>query len=558
MGIPMNPKIALLILSLVFPAVCLSQVADLVFVNGKLWTVDEKHPTAEGVAVLGDKIMAVGTTADMKKLVGTATRIIDLKGKRMLPGFIDNHTHFMTGGFQLQSVDLRFTKSEKEFAEVIGGRAAKRPGRWITGGDWDHDNWPGGNLPTKELVDAVTPQTPVFVNRYDGHMALANSYVLKMAGIDKNTPDPQGGTIVRNRLTGEATGVLKDAAMNLVYRHIPDPSMEEMMEAARLALAEARKYGVTSIQDVSSAADVRVYQILRDHGDLTARFHCRLPLSQWVHLAALGIRVPFGDRWVRVGSMKEFVDGSLGSSTALFYEPYTSDPGTKGLAMDVVTDGTLARWGKAADSAGLQLSIHAIGDSGNSVALDLFAQIAKENPAWDRRFRIEHAQHIAPKDFKRFASLGVIASVQPYHAIDDGRWAEKRIGHERCKTTYPFRSFLDQGATLSFGSDWTVGPLSPLLGIYAAATRRTTDGANPKGWFPDQKITVEEAVKAYTLSNAYAVFEEQEKGSITPGKLADLVVLSDDILTIDAAKIESASVTMTILGGRIVYRTDRQ
>ncbi|HCA81151.1 MAG TPA: amidohydrolase [Bacteroidetes bacterium] len=554
----MNAKLSVFILSLFLPSLCHSQIADLVFVNGNLWTVDANRPTGEGVAVLGDKILAVGTTSEMKKYVGSATKVIDLKGRRMLPGFIDNHTHFMTGGFQLQSVDLRFTKSEKEFAAMIGERAAKRPGKWITGGDWDHDNWPGGNLPTKELVDVLTPQTPVFVNRYDGHMALANSYVLKLAGIDKNTPDPQGGTIVRDKNTGEATGVLKDAAMSFVYRHVPDPSTEEMMEAARLALAEARKYGVTSIQDVSSAADVRVYQMLRDRGDLTARFHCRLPLSQWEHLAALGIRVPFGDHSIRVGSMKEFVDGSLGSSTALFYEPYTSDPATKGLAMDVVGDGSLARWGKAADLAGLQLSIHAIGDSGNSIALDLFESIAKLNPAWDRRFRIEHAQHIAPKDFKRFASLGVIASVQPYHAIDDGRWAEKRIGHERCKTTYPFRSFLDQGATLSFGSDWTVGPLNPLLGVYAAVTRRTTDGANPNGWFPEQKITVQEAIKAYTMSNAYAVFEEQEKGSITPGKLADLIVLSDDILAMDPAKIESVNVEMTVLGGKVVYTANQR
>ena len=553
----MNQKLALFILSLFLPAICPAQFADLVFVNGKIWTVDDKRPNAEAVALLGDKILAVGTSAEMKSLVGPATSVIDLKGKRMLPGFIDNHTHFMTGGFQLQSVDLRSATSEREFGSIIGDRAAKRPGKWITGGDWDHDNWPGGNLPTKELIDAVTPQTPVFVNRYDGHMALANSFVLKLAGIDKNTPDPQGGTIVRDKKTGEATGVLKDAAMNLVYRHIPDPSMEEMMEAARLALAEARKYGVTSIQDVSSASDVRVYQTLRDRGELTSRFHCRLPLSQWEHLSALGIRVPFGDPWVRIGSMKEFVDGSLGSSTALFFEPYVSDPGTTGLAMDVVTDGSLARWGKGADRAGLQLSIHAIGDSGNSLLLDLFERIVKENPAWDRRFRIEHAQHIAPKDFKRFAALGVIASVQPYHAIDDGRWAEKRIGHERCKTTYPFRSFIDQGVTLSFGSDWTVGPLSPILGIYAAVTRRTTDGANPNGWFPGQKITVQEAIRAYTMNNAYTVFEEREKGSITPGKLADLIVLSEDLLSIDPARIESVIVETTVLGGKIVFETRR-
>jgi predicted amidohydrolase YtcJ len=267
----------------------------------------------------------------------------------------------------------------------------------------------------------------------------------------------------------------------------------------------------------------------------------------------VGIKVPFGDEWVRVGSLKEFADGSLGSSTALFFQPFTSDPSTRGLAMDVVLDGRLEKWALAADKAGLQLSIHAIGDSANSLMLDLFEKITKTNPQWDRRFRIEHAQHIAPKDFERFVKLGVIASVQPYHAIDDGRWAEKRIGHERCKTTYAFRTFLDYGVKMCFGSDWTVAPINPILGIYAAVTRRTTDGANPNGWFPEQKITVAEAIEAYTINCAYAVFEEHEKGSITPGKMADLVVLSDDILTIDPVKIENVGVEMTIVGGKTVY-----
>lgn len=530
-----------------------NQVADVLFVNGKVWTVDKVRPDAEAVAVLGGRILAVGSNSDIRKFSGPQTKIVDLHGKRMLPGFIDNHTHFMSGGFQLQSVDLRNAKSESEFADLIKARAERFPTRWITGGDWDHDNWPGGNLPTKELVDRSTPRTPVFVNRYDGHMALANSYVLKLAGIDKNTADPPGGTIVRDKKTGEATGVLKDAAMNLVYRHVPDPSEEEMLEAAKLALAEARKFGVTSIQDVSSGSDVRVYQILRDRGELTSRFHCRIPLSQWANLAAAGVRVPFGDEWVRLGSLKEFADGSLGSSTALFFDPFTSDPGTHGLAMDVVLDGRLEKWGTEADKAHLQLSIHAIGDSANSLMLDLFERIARTNPQWDRRFRIEHAQHIAPKDFQRFAKLNVIASVQPYHAIDDGRWAEKRIGHDRCKTTYPFRTFLDNGVKMCFGSDWTVGPLSPILGIYAAVTRRTTDGANPEGWFPEQKITVREAIDAYTINCAYAAFEEKEKGSISPGKMADFVVLSDDILTIDPVKIEQVAVEMTIVGGKAVF-----
>ncbi len=531
-----------------------NQVADAVFVNGSVWTVNSTQPKAQAVAVLGDRILAVGSNEEIKRLAGPTTTVVDLQGRLMLPGFIDNHTHFSSGGFQLQNVDLRNAKSEKEFAALIGTRAKKFPNRWVTGGDWDHDNWPGGNLPIKELIDGLTPNTPVFVNRYDGHMALANSHALKLAGVTKDTPDPPGGTVVKDPKTGEPTGVLKDEAMSYVYRVMPDNSAEELEEAIRLALAEARKFGVTSIQDVSSASDVRVYQWLKKKGELTARFHCRLPMGQWQQLSRSGIEVPFGDEWVRVGSLKAFADGSLGSSTALFYEPFTSDPSTRGLPSDILQDGRLEQWALGADKAHLQLSIHAIGDSGNSRILDIFEKAVKENPAWDRRFRIEHAQHIHPKDFKRFAQLGVVASVQPYHAIDDGRWAEKRIGHERCKTTYPFRSFLDNKVKLSFGSDWTVAPLNPLLGIYAAVTRRTTDGANPNGWFPEQKIRVEEAIEAYTINNAYAAFEENEKGSITPGKLADLVVLSENILTIDPVKIENASVDLTILGGKVIHR----
>jgi hypothetical protein len=385
-------------------------------------------------------------------------------------------------------------------------------------------------------------------------MVLVNSYVLKLAGITKDTPDPPGGSIVKNPKTGEPTGVLKDEAMGLVNSYIPDATEEELLDAVRLALAEARRLGITSIQDMSSPSDLRAYQILRDNGELTARFYCRLPLSQWESLARSGIRVPFGDSWVRVGSLKAFADGSLGSSTALFFDPFTSDPSTKGLPSDILLDGRLERWALGADKARLQLSIHAIGDSANSRILDLFARIIKENPSWDRRFRIEHAQHIHPKDFKRFAELGVIASVQPFHAIDDGRWAEKRIGRERSKTTYPFRSFLESNARMTFGSDWTVAPLSPILGIYAAVTRRTTDGANPGGWFPEQKITVKDAIRAYTIENAYAAFEEHEKGSITPGKLADFVVLSEDLVAIDPILIEKVKIDMTILGGKTVYK----
>ena len=549
----MRPFLLLLILFFL-PILLYCQYAERIYTHGNIWTVDKSNPTAEAVAVAGGRILAVGTEDEIKKLAGPHTAIVDLNGKRMLPGFIDNHTHFMSGGFQLQSVDLRYANNEDVFAHLIKERAEKYPSRWITGGDWDHDRWNGGHLPTKELIDKFTPTTPVFVNRYDGHMALANSYALRLAGVTRDTPDPPGGTIVKDPATGEPTGVLKDEAMSFVYKIIPDPSEEEMMEAARLALAEARKYGLTGIQDMSSASDLRVYQKLKVQGELTARFYSRLPISQFEHLIGTGIRVPFGDEWIHLGSLKAFADGSLGSSTALFFEPFTSDPTTHGLPSDIVINGTLTTWARSADSAGLQLSIHAIGDSANSLMLDMFEKIVQVNPKWDRRFRLEHAQHIQPKDFKRFARLGVIASVQPYHAIDDGRWAEKRIGHERCKTTYAFRTFHDNGVKICFGSDWTVAPLNPLLGIYAAVTRRTLDDANPDGWFPEQKISVQEAIEAYTINNAYAAFEENEKGSITPGKLADFVVLSDDILSIDPIKIRDVNVEMTILGGNIIYK----
>lgn len=532
------------------------QSADIIFINAKIWTVDPNQPEAEAVAVVNGRIIAVGSTKNISRYAGKATKIVDVKKKRMLPGFIDNHTHFMSGGFQLQNVDLRNAKTEGEFAAIIQKRAEARPGQWITGGDWDHDLWKSGNLPIKEMIDRFTENTPVFVNRYDGHMALANSAVLRLAGITKQTPDPAGGTIVRDPVTGEPTGLLKDEAMSVVYGLIPSPTDSDMLNAARLALSEARKNGITSIQDMAYSngeRDITTYRELQRRGELTARMNCAGYISNWKHLALSGVQAPFGDEMVRIGFLKAFVDGSLGSSTALFFNKYVSED-TYGLPMDIVTDGRLERWATSADSARLQLRIHAIGDSANSLMLDMFERIIKKNPVWDRRFRIEHAQHIHPKDFRRFAELGVIASVQPYHAIDDGRWAVKRIGDERCKTTYPFRSFLDHGVRVCFGSDWTVGPLNALVGIYAAVTRRTIDGANPDGWYTEQKISVPEAIQCYTINNAYAAYEENEKGSITAGKLADFVILSDDILSIDPKKIETATVEMTIVGGKIVYQ----
>ena len=529
-------------------------VADTIIINAVVHTMDAAQPTAEAVAIYGNRIVAVGSSKDIKKLVGPNTRTIDAKKQLLLPGFNDAHTHFMSGGFQLSSVDLRDASSPQEFAARIKTFAQKTPnGRWITGGDWDHERWPDAKLPTKELIDSFTPDTPVFVNRLDGHMALANSLALKLAGVTRQTLDPPGGVIVRDK-SGEPTGVLKDAAQSFVWKVMPPSSFEAKLEAARAATNYAAQLGVTSVQDMSAGADVGVYQSLLDRGELKTRIYAVAPLPEWERLARTGVRAHFGSEMLRVGGLKGFADGSLGSTTALFYEPYRDDPSTSGIAGDeMYPEGAMLERVRGADRAGLQILIHAIGDRANDSILTIYEQVERENGKRDRRFRIEHAQHLRPQDIPRFARDGVIASMQPYHAIDDGRWAEKRIGKERAKTTYAFRSLLDSGATLAFGTDWTVAPLNPLLTVYAAVTRRTIDGKNSKGWVPEEKISVEETVRAYTAGSAYAEFQENVKGTITPGKLADLVLLSRDIFKIDPKEIENVKVVLTMVDGRVVY-----
>ncbi|HEY2961489.1 MAG TPA: amidohydrolase [Pyrinomonadaceae bacterium] len=529
-------------------------VADTIIINAVVHTMDAAQPTAEAVAIYANRIVAVGSSKEIKKFAGPNTRTIDAKKRLLLPGFNDAHTHFLSGGFQLSSVDLRDAGSPQEFAARIKAFAQKLPqGRWVTGGDWDHERWPDAKLPTKELIDSFTPDTPIFVNRLDGHMALANSLALKLAGVTRQTLDPPGGVIVRDK-SGEPTGVLKDAAQSFVWKVIPPATFEERLEAARAATNYAAKLGVTSVQDMSAGTDVGVYQTLLDRGELKTRIYAVSPLPQWERLARTGVRAHFGSEMLRVGGLKGFADGSLGSTTALFYEPYRDDPSTNGIAGDeMYPEGAMLERVREADRAGLQILIHAIGDRANDLILSVYEQVERENGQRDRRFRIEHAQHLRPQDIPRFARDGVIASMQPYHAIDDGRWAEKRIGRERAKTTYTFRSLLDSGATLAFGTDWTVAPLNPLLTIYAAVTRRTIDGKNSKGWVPEQKISVEETVRAYTAGSAYAEFQESVKGTISTGKLADLVLLSRDIFKIDPKEIENVKVVLTMVDGRVVY-----
>lgn len=532
------------------------EMADLVLLNGTVWTVNPDQPWAEAVALKGDKILEASSSEEIKGMIGDNTQVIDLKGDLVLPGFIDSHTHFLNGGFSLLSIRLRDAESREEFITRIGDKAKEiEKGAWILDGDWDHQSFDPPELPRKEWIDPVTPHNPVCVNRHDGHMVLVNSLALKLAGITKNTPTPAGGEILKDPETGEPTGILKDAAMNLVMRHIPEPSFEEKLKAAEIALKHAAELGVTSVHDMAYAENFEVYQELLRQNKLTARLYVYIPITEVEIYARLKLKTPFGNNLLKIGGLKGFVDGSLGSSTALFFDPYTDNPRKKGLLhSQMFPEGIMEKRIIQADKAGLQVAVHAIGDKANNILLDIFERIITQNGERDRRWRIEHAQHLLPQDIERIANLGIIASIQPYHAIDDGRWAERKIGRKRCQYTYAFKSLVEKGAVLACGSDWTVAPLDPIGGIYAAVTRQTLDGKHPEGWFPEQKISLEEAIRGYTLNGAYAEFSENLKGSVEKGKLADLVVLSRNIFKIQPDEIQKTEVKMTIFNGKVIYK----
>ncbi|OGD11095.1 MAG: amidohydrolase [Candidatus Aminicenantes bacterium RBG_13_62_12] len=535
-------------------------MADIVILNARVWTGAASGPGAEAVAVKGERIIGVGTTEEMKKLAGKSTRLVDAGRGSLLPGLIDSHTHFLSGGFSLHSVQLRAASSREEFARLIAEKAGELgKGAWVLNGEWDHELFNPVELPRRDWIDALTPDNPVCVNRLDGHMALCNSLALRLAGVGRETVAPPGGEIVRDPRTGEPTGILKDTAMNLVYRVVPEPSFEEKLGAARLALRHAAEHGLTTVHDMADAGDFEVFQELLRKDELSCRVVVYIPVTEVDVLRRLRMKTPFGSPLLKLGGLKGFVDGSLGSGTAFFFEPYADDPSRSNRGLlhgQMFPEGIMEERLLAVDKAGLQAAVHAIGDRANALLLDMFERIEARNGGRDRRWRIEHAQHLRPEDIGRFGSMKVIASVQPYHASDDGRWAENKIGRERCRTAYAFKSLLEGGATLALGSDWTVAPLDPIQGLWAAVTRRTLDGKNPDGWYPEQRLSLEEALRGYTWNGAFAEFAEKDKGSIEVGKLADLTVLDRDLFALPPEDINTARVLMTVMNGRVVYEKE--
>lgn len=530
-----------------------SNIADVdtLLINAVVWTGVEEAPDARVVAIRGDKISHVGGD---ELLSLKASETVDLHGQFVLPGFMDNHVHFMEGGAALASVDLRSAQSPTEFIDVISHYLADIPtGQWILNGNWDHTQW-GGELPHRDWIDSITADNPVFVIRSDGHMALANSLALQKAGITSNTTDPDGGVIGRDE-NGRLTGILKGNALNQVLAVIPTPSDDELMRQFSLAQQHALSHGLTKIHAVTAypteTTMLELFKMAKQRGLLKIRAKVSTPIESWEQMKQEVEANGRGDQMLSWGGVKGFIDGSLGARTAWMSEPYSDAPDSTGVPIN--TPEQLQQWMRSAVNHNLELSIHAIGDLAIDTVIQSMQDIASDTVR-ERRLRIEHFQHPSEKAISEIGRLGIVVAMHPYHAIDDGRWAEERIGKARLQTTYAFRSILDAGGILTFGSDWPVAPLSPIDGIYAAVTRQTLDDKHLLGWVPEQKIEVEEALSAYTSSNAYAFGEEALAGTLEVGKRADIVILSDDPRTIDPSTIREVKVNRTLIDGREVYK----
>ncbi|HYG78908.1 MAG TPA: amidohydrolase [Pyrinomonadaceae bacterium] len=578
-------SISLVILSLLFGATPSGtetrRAVTLLLVNGKVFTADARGTVAQAVAIEGDRIVAVGTDAEIKARY-SAARTIDLKGRLVTPGFNDAHIHFLGGGLSLLRVDLIGAKTLEEARQRIAAKVRELPpGSWILGRGWDHTLW-GGQWPTRADLDAVAPNNPVFVQRVDGHVSWANSLALQKAGVTRETRAPEGGEILHDE-KGEPTGILKETAAQLVARVVPQSTPAEMLQALERALAEARKYGLTSIQDNSGYETTKLYRELLKQDKLTVR------VAEWQNFEdsveeLKRQRAEFATfkddpLRLRLTALKGYVDGTLGSRTAAMLAPFADDPSNSGIPRRPPEE--LTKMIVERDAAGFQIALHAIGDRANRMALDgfdasvkkrrLFAaqqsvayksfEEARRKTAWAQpgylRHRVEHAQVVSPTDFARFRDLGVLASMQPSHAISDKRWAQARLGEYRVLGAYSWHTMQSFGVHVPFGTDWPVEPISPYLGLYAAVTRQSTEGDPAGGWWPQERLSMADAIRCYTAEGAYASFEEKEKGQIAPGMLADLVVHSRDLLTIEPREILETEVLITIFGGRVVYERGR-
>jgi predicted amidohydrolase YtcJ len=549
----------------------------LAIIHAKLWTgKPDPSLNANAIGVIGDTIVSVSDTQSVLNLCNSDTVVIDAQMGMLLPGFTDCHCHFLDAGLRLLSVKLRDAKSREQFTDRVARIASDLPpGTWITGGDWDHQQW-GGTLPEKSWIDAVTPNHPVWLNRMDGHMSLANTFALKLAGVNRQTSEVPGGEIVRESDGTTPTGILKDSAQNLVTAVLPKRSAEQNRRALKAAMSYVAARGITQIHNMvtvdcacglwpknmgadaehqdmeASYEELEVYRSAQRDGELITRIRTAVPLASWKRLLKELELHGKGDDWFRVSGLKATLDGSLGSHTAAMLHDYDDTPGYRG---NIIWDpAIIERHIQEASEAGLQVYIHAIGDRAVREQLNIFERISARLAGRDLRFRIEHAQHIAPEDIARFGKLGVIASMQMTHLADDGRWATSAIGMERMRTSWPMKSLVETGAVVALGSDWFVTQPAPLDGIYAAVTRRTIDGKHPSGLIPEERVRVEDALHGYTTSAAYSVFEEGRRGTLEPGKLADCVLLDRDLRSISADEIPQTNVLLTVTGGKIVYQ----
>jgi predicted amidohydrolase YtcJ len=561
-------KNLLFVTSVIFMTANLSCIrpvpAELVIINGKVLTIDKTNPKAEAIAVIGENIIAVGTTPEVSRMIKEGfTKVIDARGRLVIPGFNDAHVHF--GPLDPDYIELRYTTDPSVIREKVRAQVAKsKPGELIRGGHWEHEMFTDRKWPSKELIDIVSPDNPVILSRADGHSILVNSYVLKASGITKDTPDPFGGEIQRNPVTHEPTGILKENAEGLVKTGEKKPERTSAEESERtwngylLALKEAAEYGVTSVQ-VPGSGDFEAYEKLKNDGLLSCRIDIGKELTgdtaKLREYLGIARKYPRDGNWIRFGYLKAFIDGTIGSGTALMFEPFNDNPATSGLAMMPYDE--FEKMVITADKYGFQIGVHSIGDKGNNWTLNAFEKALQVNGRRDSRHRDEHAQTLRLTDIPRFAQLGVIPSMQPTHCISDKKFCEKRIGSERAKGAYAWKSLADAGAALAFGTDYQVEPLNPMEGLYAAVTRKDRLGESGNGWFPGQKIKMVDAIRYYTLGSAYAQFMENRKGMLRKGYLADIVITDKDLLSIPEEEIMKTKVDYTITGGKVVYSSGR-